>query len=296
MRDVRIRIETEDAERASRWYSDVLAWEPLDFSPEEGWVLLRMTGGDHALLANRDAWVKAAGRWASPAVRRLEPGERLYLSLPEEGDAALNRLEARLQAAGAKYRDESEPGCWRTLAVDLPEGGIAAYWQELFPPMEDIVEMFADGPGRLESLLSDLEDHALDWRLTADSWSIRQQVLHLVDLELAALHKLKFALSSPERGVEYIGPSFHQDAWAEGMNYGERPVAAEVQLFRHVREHVLSVCRHVPGALGRSVRTKGGREESAGRLMKMMAGHANVHLRRIAEIRTRHGLPPREGG
>ncbi|WP_426448948.1 DinB family protein [Paenibacillus sp. S-38] len=294
MTRVMLVIETTDAEGASRWYSDILEWDRVDSSSEEGWVLLRMSGGGHVLLAGRGAGEQAPGRWAAFAAKRLKPGERLYLSHPEGEEGALNRLEARLQAAGAEYTDESEPGCWRSLAVDLPDGGIAVYWQELFPREEAIRAMFADGPGRLESVLSGLNDRELDWSLSAGSWSIRQQVLHLVDLELAALHKLKFALASPKAGRKYVSPPFHQDEWAEGMGYGERPVAAEVQLFRQVREHVLSICRHVPGAMGRFVITKDGREESAGRLMKQMAGHVNVHLRRIAEIRSLHGHPPEE--
>ncbi|MDO3681810.1 DinB family protein [Paenibacillus ehimensis] len=202
---------------------------------------------------------------------------------------ALERLQHRAAAAGGRWLDETEPGCWRTVTITTPEGYRAAYWQELFPSDEETLALFAAGPDRLEAALAGLGEAGLDLARAPGTWSIREQVLHVVDLELAALHKLKFALAGPERGRVYNGNGFSQDAWAAGMRYAARPVRAEAALFRLLREHVLCVCEHTPGALARSV-IASGREETAGRLMKMMAGHANVHIRRIGEIRKQHAV------
>ncbi|MCZ8519243.1 MULTISPECIES: DinB family protein [Paenibacillus] len=282
-------LKVTKAEEAACWYADVLGWERE--ADGEGWAMLRMTGGAYALLMGEKG---THACHAAEGARSVEPGGRFYLPAPAE-PGGLDGLEARVRGAGVRCSDESEPGCWRTLTVHTPEGYRAAYWQELFPGEDEIVALFEGGPKELETVLADLDEAQLDWTAAAGGWSIRQQVLHVVDLELAALHKLKFALASREPGREYRSPGFSQDDWAEGMRYADRPIGTEAALFRLVREHVLSVCRHVPGALARSVVTAGGGEESAGRLMKQMAGHANVHLRRIAEIRTLHGCPPARG-
>ncbi|GMX61269.1 hypothetical protein Elgi_10770 [Paenibacillus elgii] len=279
-------LRVPEVTAALRFYEQALGWERLELCAAAGYALLRQPGGAAALLAAHGTAAEALRPLQAPACRELSPGGRFYVTAPP--DEALERLQQRAEEAGGRWLDETEPG-WRTVTITTPEGYRAAYWQELFPSDEETLALFAAGPDRLEAALEGLGEAGLDLARTPGTWSIREQVLHVVDLELAALHKLKFALAGPERGRAYNGNGFSQDAWAAGMRYASRPVRAEVALFRLVREHVLSVCKHTPGALTRSV-IASGREETAGRLMKMMAGHANVHIRRIGEIRKQHAI------
>ncbi|WP_158289445.1 DinB family protein [Paenibacillus flagellatus] len=278
-------LDVRGLSAARRWYEDVLGWSGSAGDESERQAVLRVPGGGFALLV--EAGNEGAG-FEGGATSRPKPGERFYVPVPD-GPDGLDELRRRAEAAGAPVADETEPSCWRTLTIGTPEGYRAAYWQELDASDDTIVALFAAGPDALERSLAGLDDAALDWSLAPGKWSIRQQVLHTVDLELATMHKLKFALASDEPGRAYTASRFTQDAWAEGMCYSERPIAAEVALFRALRDHTLCVCRHIPGALARSVVSSGGRVETAARLLKAMAGHANTHIRRIREIRRLHG-------
>ncbi|MEF3305844.1 DinB family protein [Paenibacillus sp. GYB003] len=285
-RKAKLVIAAESVSASVGFYTDVLQWRLASVCEKGRYALLSMPGGESALLVERGAADETAAALAEPGAARSAPGERFFISVPEEGDEnALEPLKQRAAAAGAVASDEIEPLCWRTLTIRTPEGGLLAHWQEFDASDEQIVGLFASGPDRLEAALAGLPDGALDLSLAPGKWSIRQQVLHLVDLDMAAAHKLKFIVADDAPGRTYAASRFEQDRWAEGMRYAERPIAAEVALFRLLREHLLAVCRVVPGALARSVIVSGGRTETAGRLMKSMAGHANGHIRRIEQIR-----------
>lgn len=289
-RKARAVLETADLRKAESFYCGVLGWEreePEHTGGGNGRAWLRMPDGASALLIESGMAAKGAGGSDREAeASRIKPGDRFYIRITE-AYGSLDPLKHRAEAVGAAEGDELEPNCWRTLSLRTPEGYFIAYWQEFEAPEEDIVAMYAAGPDRLEAALAGLDEDGLDKALAPGKWTIRQQVLHLVDLELAAAHKLKYIVADPEPGRSYVSSRFGQDAWAEGMRYDRRPIATEVALFRLLREHILIVCRHVPDALNRSVTVGDGRYETALRLMKSMAGHANAHIRRIADIRSK---------
>lgn len=277
-------IGVERAETAVPFYTEVLGWQAIATGDDGRYALLAMPGEGAALLADRADAEAYAARLAAPDAKRLESGERHIIRVPEEM-GSLEPLLRRAEEAGAVVSDELEPLCWRTLTLEAPEGHRFAYWQEFAAADEQIMAMFAAAPQRLEDALAGLGDSELDRALAPGKWTIRQQVHHLVDLDMAATHKLKFILADSEPGRTYSSSRFEQDRWAEGMKYALRPIAAEVALFRLLREHVLTVCSVIPDALARSVIVSGGRTETAAKLMKSMAGHANGHIRQIEQIR-----------
>lgn len=299
--DIKFVLDVADPAAAWRFYEEVFGWERTGTSREDGGgELLRMPGGELALLQRAEgaeggggegettgttATAKAA---SGPLPKRPMPGDRIYVPVPD-GDNSLDRIKQRAEMAGAPVRDETEPSCWRTLTITTPEGYRAAFWQEMEAESGDIVKLYASGPDRLEAALAGLDESALDQAIAPGKWSIRQQVLHMVDLELASVHKLKYIAGSTEPDRVYTGNRFTQDEWADAMCYSGRPIAVETALFRLLREHVMLLHNHIPGVLERSVLVGGGRRESAIRLMKSMAGHANTHIRRILEIRELHG-------
>jgi catechol 2,3-dioxygenase-like lactoylglutathione lyase family enzyme len=289
-RKAKIVLESAGLEIAESFYCGVLGWEREAAKPPGGgkghaWLL--MPDGELALLVDSDKAGKGeVGTDQEAGASRIKPGDRFYIRITE-AYGSLDPLKRRAEAVRAVDGDELEPNCWRTLSLRTPEGYKIAYWQEFEASEEDIVAMYAAGPDRLEAALAGLNEDGLDEAIAPGKWTIRQQVLHLVDLELAAAHKLKYIVADPEPGRAYVSSRFGQDAWAEGMRYDRRPIATEVALFRLLREHILIVCSHIPGALHRSVVVGGGRTETALRLMKSMAGHANAHIRRIADIRAK---------
>ncbi|TVY09034.1 glyoxalase [Paenibacillus cremeus] len=281
-------LRVPEVATALGFYTRGLGWEPREIHAAERYALLQVPDAGCALLAGEGLAAHTERRLTAPGGHVVEAAGRFYLPAP--GDpGALAQLQQRALAEGGRCEVETEPCCWRTVTVHTPQGYRAAYWVELFPTEEETLEVFAAGPAGLEAALAGLEEPWLDLARAPGTWSIRQQVLHVVDLELVALHKLKFILAEPVEGRVYTGHALDQDAWAEAMRYAARPIRAEAAMFRLLREHVLSLCEHMPsGALQRSV-IAGGRTETAARLIKMMAGHANVHIRRIREIRELHG-------
>ena len=150
------------------------------------------------------------------------------------------------------------------------------------------MKMYADGIDELECAVDGLSEEQLNVTEAPGKWSIREQVLHLIDLELITIHKVKFALA--ESGRTYQGNPFSQDDWSISLHYSTRPITYEVQLFRSLRQHILGLCEYLPSALDRTVITTNNREESVARLLKMMAGHARHHVRAVERIRELHGF------
>jgi hypothetical protein len=190
-------------------------------------------------------------------------------------------LSVLLQNGIQDYRSEENPGFIHNLFVPVIDGYTAVFWEELFLSNQEIFQLYSQSPSELEQALAGLSEEDLDVTLSPGKWSIRQNVLHLVDLELVAMHKVKFALA--ESGRTYTGNPFSQDVWASGLDYKHRSIEAEVELFRAVRKHIIQMCEQLPEAMDRFVVTSG-KQETAGRLMKMMDGHIRHHLRTISKI------------
>ncbi|TMV51641.1 glyoxalase [Paenibacillus mesophilus] len=286
-RKAKIALEVDGLAAAGKFYCGVLGWnrlEPEAYDIADKYVWLQMPDEEPALLYERGMSEEAIGCMIKSEFSRIKPGDRFYIRVPEEA-GSLDPLLRRAESAGAVQNDELEPLCWRTLTLRTPDGYTVVYWQEFEAADEDILALYASGPDRLEAALAGLDEEDLDMAIAPGKWTIRQQVLHVVDLELAAAHKLKYILADADPGRTYVSSRFEQDAWAVGMNYATRPIATEVALFRLLREHIRIVCSHIPGSLQRSAIVGGGRTETAARLMKSMAGHANAHIRRIVEIR-----------
>lgn len=280
---IRIWLEVKDPGEASRFYSEVLGWERLS-GGGDGFCLLRLPDGKAVGLIRGDAEDDCLPHSADG---KLASGGLLYVRVPDIAGWR-EALVARIDASGAPFSDIEESGGPRTLTITTPEGYRIAYWQTVELAEDDLLELYAAGPERLEAAVSGLGEAELDWALAPGKWTIRQQVLHIVDLELAAAHKLKFILASSNPAREYRSTRFDQDEWAAGMVYHLRPIADEVALFRQLRRHLLALLAHLPDGLKRSVTNSAGKTETAARLLQAMTGHAAGHMRRVEEIRRLH--------
>jgi hypothetical protein len=217
-------------------------------------------------------------KWLNTVVHTPKSGDSFYIGVP----SVQSTLTSLLQNGIDDYKIEEDPGFICNLFVPVIDGYTVVYWEELFLANDEILELYAQGPSELEQAIEGLSEEDLDVSLSPGKWSIRQNVLHLVDMELITMHKLKFALAESGRG--YVGNSFSQDAWSAGLDYKFRSIGAEVELFKAVRKHIVQICKQLPDAMDRFV-VGSGKHETAGRLMKMMHGHVRHHLRSIAKIR-----------
>lgn len=290
----KLLLHVDHLQTSVSFYTSQLGWELVEAAVTSYTALLRIGMKDEIVLIQRGGLMgqeypcltqiqePCLTRWLQPKHACPQVGDLIYI-----GVASVNEMEAILQQNGrGDLRKEEETGHIRKLFVPTIDGYTLVYWQELSASNEEIVAMYAAGPNDLECALDSLSDEQLNLKETPNKWSIREHVLHFIDLELVTIHKVKFALAEPGRA--YQGNPFSQDDWCTGLLYGIRPITCEVQMFRAIRQHILGLCEHLPDALERKIITND-REESVAKLMKMMAGHASHHIRAVEKIRERNG-------
>lgn len=287
----KLLLQVDDLQASIAFYTKQLGWELLERAASGPVALLRITTDYDTVLIQQkepssqlvtEEQTELAAGWLQSKYASPKKGDLIYV-----GVASVNAVELNLQAQGCKgLHKEENPGHIRKLFVPDMDGYTFVYWDELPATHAEIVAMYEAGADELENAIAGLTEEQLGLAQVPGKWSIREQILHLIDLELVTLHKVKFALAEP--GRTYQGNSFSQDDWSTGLNYRNRPIHAEVQLFRAMRQHILGLCEHLPSALERTVTSKS-REESVAQLLKMVAGHANHHIRTVNQIRELHG-------
>jgi catechol 2,3-dioxygenase-like lactoylglutathione lyase family enzyme len=286
----KLLLQVDNLEASISFYTRQLGWEVVEAEDTGHAALLRILINYEVVLIQKGELTKQEHerqdsylfRWLQPKASCPKVGDIIYI-----GVTSVNEVEKSLQENGCGgLRKEEEPGHIRKIFVPTLDGYTLVYWEELFASDDEIVEMYAAGADELESATDGLMDERLNLSEASGKWSIREQVLHLIDLELVTIHKVKFALAEP--GRTYQGNGFSQDDWSVGLNYRGRSITNEVQLFRALRQHILGLCGYLPDALQRTVIT-GDREESVGRLLKMMAGHAKHHIQAVKRIREKNG-------
>jgi hypothetical protein len=285
----RLLLRVENLRESLAFYIDQLGWELLELAEEVEAAWLRIGGvQDEVVLLHMEEALShvqpTMNRWLQPNYMTPRPEGLVYV-----GVSSVAEMELSLRSNGCctVRTSREEPGHIRQLLVPTIDSYTLVYWEELYPTYEEILRMYEAGVEALERGIAGLSDEQLSFVEVPGKWSIREHVLHLIDLELIAMHKVKFALAEPER--MYAGNSFQPDDWQEGLKYAQRPIVSEVLLFRATRQHIMGLCRHLPGALDRTVRTPN-REETVAQLLKMMAGHAKHHVRAVERIRERHGI------
>ncbi|CAN7198077.1 DinB family protein [Paenibacillus sp. LjRoot153] len=280
----RVLLRISNLEASIAFYRSQLGWELLERDEVCCAALLHMGDtADEAVLVVEGCEANGAlNRWLRPNYSVAEAGSLVYIGVASVADVESNLIARGFQQAIGSQESEHI----RERHVPTIDGHTLVYWEELFPTDAEILGMFEVGATELECAITELSEAQLSLKEHPDKWSIREHVLHLIDLELVTMHKVKFALAEP--GRMYQGNYFQPDDWQQGLAYAERPIRNEVQLFRAARGHILGLCKHLPDALFRTIRTSN-REESVAQLLKMMAGHAKHHIRAVLRIREKHG-------
>lgn len=118
-----------------------------------------------------------------------------------------------------------------------------------------ILAQYADGPALLDSALAGLAETDLDLALSADAWSIRQIVHHLVDGDDIWKTCIKTALGNGEAlfSLQWYTAK-PQMEWSENWAYAQRDLDSSLALFRANRRHIVDLLEHIPDACEKSVR------------------------------------------
>jgi len=80
-----------------------------------------------------------------------------------------------------------------------------------------------------------LDEDALGRRYAADKWSVRFILHHLADGETILYDRIARILSEP-RQVLWV---FDQDAWANGLDYTQRPLDISRRIYESVRSAII---------------------------------------------------------
>ena len=144
-------------------------------------------------------------------------------------------------------------------------------------------------PDRLAEMVVDLDDVTLSRSLTADSWTIRQLVHHIVDGDDLWSLCIKAAIGNPD-GVFTLQWYWDvpQTTWAEKWRYADRNVQPSLELFKANRLHIAQLLEAVPEAGERAItiRWTGHEDEraSVAEVVESQTRHASGHIKEIEAI------------
>lgn len=162
-------------------------------------------------------------------------------------------------------------------------GGAAAYTRALLnvlgtrDPLDVLQELIPWLTGRTSAL----EKAILRRAEAPGKWSVIEVVQHLADSDLVFGFRLRMILTENKPPLQ----GYDQDAWARTFQYGDVELDTALDQLRGLRAANFHVLRRVSAAQLDRVGLHSERgPESAGALLRLMAGHDLVHRRQIDRI------------
>lgn len=107
--------------------------------------------------------------------------------------------------------------------------------------MHSNIDRFLAGADRLHRWLEGVSHDKLDRQVVPNTWTMRQLVLHVLDSDLAAGHRMKRIAAEPTP----LLIAYDETAFAQSLYAGIDPHAA-AELFRLHREHTAAILRALP--------------------------------------------------
>jgi hypothetical protein len=173
----------------------------------------------------------------------------------------------------------------RLLVVQDGEGNTLVFTPH---SAEEIIELYAQGPQRLQEALSGVSEQDLDLAKAPGEWTMRQIVHHIADGDDLWMHAVKAALV--HSGCHYRHDWYTPDnISSEVLDYAGRALEPALLLFHANHEHILQLVSRLPNALKRFVLFAWpDQEEQRFTVQDMLysqAMHVAIHCDEILEIR-----------
>ncbi len=154
----------------------------------------------------------------------------------------------------------------------------------------EVLNLFKQGSTLLESNLSGLTDHELDYVPTNGGWTIRQIIHHITDGDDLWKMAIKIVLGNEEAEFNLkwyqVKP---QIEWGKSWNYEKRSITESLNLFKANREHILQLLEYSTNSWTNKIKYQepDGKIEliPIGFIIEMQANHVIHHIKRIVEIR-----------
>src|SRR5512140_2875 len=143
---------------------------------------------------------------------------------------------------------------------------------------EVILNLYAEGPDKLEASLMGLSETDLDLSLARDAWTIRQIVHHIVDGDDLWKTCIKAALGNSD-GLFTLQWYWDkpQIEWSESWSYASRSVESTLTLLYPNRQHIVELLESVPDALEKTIR-----------LQPPHGDEVHITVREVLEMQVRH--------
>lgn len=159
------------------------------------------------------------------------------------------------------------------------------------PNSEPCMQVLQQTPGVLRSLLSLATPEQLDWRPSAERWSISMVLAHLADVEIRGFHSRFVPMLSEDQ------PFLKSyDQWELFRTRSEFDAYAEMTRFEEERGATLALLRGMPEGSG----ARTGRHEELGvitvaQLLNEFSFHDLGHIRQVMELYRSHVFYPEMG-
>ena len=194
-----------------------------------------------------------------------------------------------MAASGASFRPHATTRPVPTLENAFGSPSQSAYVDAILGELGDRepLGVLAATPDALAEATAGLNDADARQRERPGKWSVQHVVRHLGDSEIVSGYRFRLIVAHDRPTIA----GYDQDLFADRLHYLDATLAETLGDFAAVRGvNVRFLRRLSEGELARAGMHAERGEETAERLVKLMAGHDLVHLRQIARIRETLGV------
>ena len=141
-------------------------------------------------------------------------------------------------------------------------------------PEGDVFQLLERGVEKLAILLDDLTEEQSGYRYAADKWTIKEVVVHMIDVErVFAYRALRFS-----RNDETPLPGFEQDDYVREGNADERTLRDLLHEYRAVRAATLALFRGMNDVMLERRGVANGAEMTVRAVPWIIVGHERHHV------------------
>jgi catechol 2,3-dioxygenase-like lactoylglutathione lyase family enzyme len=274
-------LRVSDLRRSREFYLDQLGFELVADSAPDGFTV-RCSDGDLLLVASNSAADLSGLLTERHAV--YEPGEILIFA---NADVPGVRQTLERNGVGDARHSTTEWGT-EVLRITDPDGFRWKWVSASTLTDQQLLQLYAGAPDRLEAAIADLPESALDDLAEGYTWTIRMLVHHICDGDQLWAGALLAALIKP--GTSYSHDWYTTDlAAAEALDYTGRPIDTALRLFRLTRAHTVELVA-LPDALDRYVEFRRHYEMTGSKMtvrsmLLARATHTIEHLNEVQALR-----------
>ena len=154
-----------------------------------------------------------------------------------------------------------------------------------------MIDEFRGALADLDAVLADLPGGSLDWAEEGE-WSIREILHHLADDGNVYVFIIERGLATPDCKV-FFGEFPGNEAWADRLAFGERPVEGVLNLIHAQRQFLAEVLGHFPDRWENKANfynTEGEKiaDRTIGEMLLMLTEHMQEHTEMIQNIIVAH--------